>query len=174
MAVRNKRTAKERAAFPIDEDKKFNLPSGVSADTYSMSRSKLSVILVRYLTLRLRSLYQAFDGDLTMCLVLCEIAMRNTERFYDARNPTSAEPTKEDYLPCNALSISEVTGIPRETVRRKLAKLIKMGWVIKHNRDKYVIGNDLSNLFASFKDAQTFDLLQTANKINTVLKKDNN
>ena len=37
------------------------------------------------MTSRLRAMYQAYDGDLTLCLVLGEIASRNTERFYDER-----------------------------------------------------------------------------------------
>lgn len=170
MTIRNKRTAKQRAAFPIEEEHDSVLPQGVSPACYAQNRRRLSVLLIRFLTLRLRNLYQAFDGDLTMCLVLGEIATRNTERFFDARNPNGQDPDYKDFLPCNALSISEVTGIPRETVRRKLSKLIKLGWVVKSSRDKYIVADNLHNIFAAFEDTQTFDLLQTSHKINELLQ----
>lgn len=33
--------------------------------------------------------------------------------------------------PCNALSISDATGMPRETVRRKVKELEKRGWLVR-------------------------------------------
>lgn len=76
-------------------------------------------------------LYQAFDGDIECCIVLGEIA------HYNARNVFS-ELTQErvmlseftsKFRGSNAHSISLSTGIPRETVRRKILKLEEMGYV---------------------------------------------
>lgn len=76
---------------------------------------------------------RAFDGDLDKMAVLSVIGERTLtteraagisyDRFLDGRRG----------LPCprpiNIQSISECTGIPRETVRRKIAQLIdKGGW----------------------------------------------
>ena len=39
----------------------------------------------------------------------------------------------------NATSIANATGIPRETVRRKLARLVKLGMVVEKGRTYYVL-----------------------------------
>jgi hypothetical protein len=75
----------------------------------------------------------AFDGDLDKMVILSMIGERTLtseraagisyNRFLDGqRGPTSPRPI-------NVQSISDCTGIPRETVRRKIAQLIEKGWV---------------------------------------------
>ena len=81
--LRTRRTPKDRAAFPTELPSGLRIPAGVSPETYASHRDVLSVLLLRFMTSRLRAMYQAYDGDLTLCLVLGEIASRNTERFYD-------------------------------------------------------------------------------------------
>ncbi len=117
----------------------MHIPAGVSPTVYAQHRDLLSVLMLRFMTSRLRAMYQAYDGDLTLCLVLGEIASRNTERHFDERRDISRSTniSQNLLLPCNALSISDVTGIPRETVRRKLAKLLALGWIEK-NSGRYV------------------------------------
>ena len=77
---------------------------------------------------------------------------------------------QRQYLPCNALSISDVTGIPRETVRRKLAKLVDLGWIEKTPDDMYVITDRIGTVFAAFDDSQTYDLMRTSDQIKNVLQ----
>lgn len=50
-------------------------------------------------------------------------------------------------LPCNAFSISEYTGIPRETVRRKIAKLIKLGWLWKNEKSEVFLDPSIQDVF---------------------------
>ena len=163
--LRTRRTPKDRAAFPTELPSGLRIPAGVSPETYASHRDVLSVLLLRFMTSRLRAMYQAYDGDLTLCLVLGEIASRNTERFYDERRGYQRQ-----YLPCNALSISDVTGIPRETVRRKLAKLVDLGWIEKTPDDMYVITDRIGTVFAAFDDSQTYDLMRTSDQIKNVLQ----
>lgn len=67
---------------------------------------------------------------MVLCLVLGEIATRNTDLIRPERNDYNRpNAPQRQYLPCNALSIEKVTGIPRETVRRKIAKLLDLGWI---------------------------------------------
>ena len=170
--LRTRRTPKDRAAFPTELPSGLRIPAGVSPETYASHRDILSVLLLRFMTSRLRAMYQAYDGDLTLCLVLGEIASRNTERFYDERRsyqPASFNGQRQ-YLPCNALSISDVTGIPRETVRRKLAKLVDLGWIEKTPDDMYVITDRIGTVFAAFDDSQTYDLMRTSDQIKNVLQ----
>jgi hypothetical protein len=76
---------------------------------------------------------RAFDGDLDKMIILSIIGERTLtveraagisyERFLEGlRGPASSKPI-------NVQSISECTGIPRETVRRKIGQLIERGWV---------------------------------------------
>jgi DNA-binding MarR family transcriptional regulator len=86
-------------------------------------------------------LRRTFDGDLDAVLILAVIG----DRKFSRRDP-SAELSLErlgstrtvdvEAPAINVSSISDYTGIPRESVRRKVAKLIEQGWVEREdNRD---------------------------------------
>jgi hypothetical protein len=76
---------------------------------------------------------ESFDGDLDMMIVLAVISDRTLrdqnyrkssfEDFLENRNPNPQVPLT------NRKSIADSTGIPRETVRRKVAQLLVRGWV---------------------------------------------
>ncbi len=85
-------------------------------------------------------LYRAFNRDLVMALVMCEIWQYNLGRYFDRHgqeNATSslneADNRQRLLHPCNTYSISQVLGVPNETVRRKVKKLIERGWVENGN-----------------------------------------
>lgn len=75
-----------------------------------------------------------FHGDLDLLLVLCVIGDRT---FSGARVPPDFtyeqfnDPSRHAIVPAglNARSISDFSGIPKETVRRKVQDLIGVGWV---------------------------------------------
>jgi len=79
-------------------------------------------------------LRRTFGGDLDQMLILAVIGERKL-----ARRASPAEPSYEHLgysrmrdpssVAVNAHSVAEYTGIPRETVRRKVAALIERGWV---------------------------------------------
>jgi hypothetical protein len=86
--------------------------------------------------------YRLFDGDLMLFLVFGEIAHYNVSRALQAlslRDAPDASRWKtllralpeQKVTPCNALSISQSTGIPRETVRRKVRELVECGWLVR-------------------------------------------
>jgi hypothetical protein len=52
---------------------------------------------------------------------------------YKDFNDESREPIEPEGL--NARSIADFSGIPRETVRRKVQDLIDLGWVERHGND---------------------------------------
>lgn len=88
----------------------------------------------------LKALYHSCDGDMVMALVMCEIWQYNVGRYLDRSGPVDATATLQDpekrrelLPPCNAYSISQVVGVPSETVRRKVKKLIGRGWVERSN-----------------------------------------
>jgi hypothetical protein len=88
----------------------------------------------------LRRAYRLFDGDLTLFLVFGEIAHYNMSHVLQAFQEAPDSPSwkarmrglqTQKITPCNALSISAATGIPRETVRRKVKELEKRGWLAR-------------------------------------------
>lgn len=81
-------------------------------------------------------LRQEFDGDLDMMLILAIIGDRRIwqrackeDVSYAGLGKTPLPLVATDAVSINVLSIANFTGIPRETVRRKVAALIERGWV---------------------------------------------
>lgn len=112
-------------------------------------------IHVNNLTHLLIEARRVFDGDLDMFLILAVIG----DRTFSARK---ADPNQDfdawqsEGFPLvapddvNVRSIAESSGIPRETVRRKLTLLSDKGWIAR-NRDGVLIAttkarNDLKPL----------------------------
>ncbi len=87
-----------------------------------------------------------FDGDLDLLLVLAVIGERTRPDSWkpevtDFRQLTNGN--GEDHLqyPINIQSVSEFSGIPRETVRRKVAVLQKKGWVTRDTDGRLAISS---------------------------------
>lgn len=74
----------------------------------------------------LRELYRLFDGDITMAIVLGELGQHVA--IYRCSDDCADQPS-QSLRRSNAYSIALASGIPRETVRRKLDKLITLGWI---------------------------------------------
>lgn len=106
----------------------------------------MSMLCTRFTLPHLVGLYKLFDGDLGLPIVLGEIAMRNLQGVFQLRLDAPYEVlnlsterlirerryTDEHFRPANALSIAMATGIPRETVRRKVEKLLARGWITRN------------------------------------------
>ncbi len=148
------------------------------AESYENHKSAISLIMGHFLLRHLNLLYQAFDGDLLMPIVLGEIAHHNVVRFYSGKGDCMAvrdrvgpeyEPLK-NLEPSNAFSISEATGIPRETVRRKIDKLIQRGWLVKNARGEVTISDSVSHHFTKdFNKILLKELLEASACINRLL-----
>ena len=100
------------------------------------------------------SLYKTFNGDLVLPVILGAVAhhtISNIAKICDYDKFKVREYMKEKnqslLLPCNAFSISEYTGIPRETVRRKIAKLIKLGWLWKNEKSEVFLDPSIQGVF---------------------------
>lgn len=79
-------------------------------------------------------LREGFDGDLDLMLVLAVIGERTRPESWQPEPITYRQITRrrgEEHLqvPINIQSISDYSGIPRETVRRKVLVLERKGWV---------------------------------------------
>lgn len=119
----------------------------------------LSLFFHNYLAI----VYGDEDLDLVSISLLSEIAQHNLEPF--ARAGHVAFPRDADEMKlmqgCNAFSLSQATGIPRETARRKIKQLVELGWVEQHNRKGLFVTErwmdrltpeDASKLLADFQD----------------------
>jgi len=105
-------------------------------------QTTLSTYASRFAINSMRRAYRLFEGDLTLFLVFGEIAQYNMSRALRTLTLRDAPDSSrlaslmralqtQKVAPCNALSISEATGIPRETVRRKVKELEKRGWLVR-------------------------------------------
>jgi len=120
-------------------------------------------------------------GGSRAAIVLGEIAHHNILRLYSRRGD-SVEVYKKaaDYRermkhfePTNAFSISQATGIPRETARGKIDKLGKKGWVVKNDRGEVFISETVSERFTrDFNKKILSELLETSGSILRLLQPD--
>ena len=80
-----------------------------------------------------------FDGDIEKAIVLLEVVVRTLQNqgFAEADLPTLLSGGAYPKVSTNMRSISDSSGIPKETVRRKVAGLVEDGLILRD-------GNELS------------------------------
>jgi len=108
-------------------------------------RAKFGIIWpahVSSLTEFLLACRDSFDGDLDMFLVMCVIGDRtfsarhvDPKMSYDVFRGRPPAIVSEDI---NIRSIADFSGIPRETVRRKISLLQKKGWIERSSNGSIV------------------------------------
>lgn len=120
--------------------------------------------------------YLAHGGDLIQALVVTEIWLYNIGRLIASQELLDAESLKNEAtrrakLPkCNAYSISQALGIPPQTVRRKVARLIERGWVERTDKgDLHVTAACEAHFNAEFNLETMRDFISTARGVFRVL-----
>ncbi len=136
-------------------------------------RLELSFLIGSFVTDHLIRVQRAFEGDLAAALVMATIANRNVQRYYEdvaGKSPEGLDKLVESgshlshLRHCNAYSVSSATGIPRETVRRKVKWLAAKGWITVGTRGELTIAAGIGQTFAEF-DAETVGrFLETAQR----------
>ena len=120
---------------------------------------EISYLMGRFHSEHLVRVYHLFEGDLPAAIVFATVAQHNLQRFYDeiARHSDAGFDElveSSQHLAhlrhCNALSVSAATGVPRETVRRKVRMLEKKGWLKVGERGELLIAPRIGKQFASF------------------------
>lgn len=118
----------------------------MSEDAFCHSFGKLHALHVEALMRHLIECRRVCNGDLDLFLVLMIIG----ERTFTARDAPEemslaefSEATVRSLQPAaiNLQSIADYSGIPRETVRRKIEILIEKGWVERSER-RFVSATD--------------------------------
>ncbi len=113
------------------------MPKPTLQDDYGRLHATHVAALVRHLI----ECRRACGGDLDLFLVLTIIG----ERSFAPRNAPALSYEEWATVPVNSVrteqinlqSIADYSGIPRETVRRKLEQLVKMGWVERDTQGFY-------------------------------------
>jgi hypothetical protein len=109
----------------------------------------------------------AFDGDMDKMVIMAVIGLMTLQdKGLLTRNPPSvsyddlmaSDPARAEPRPINVESIAMYTGIPRESVRRKVIELVARKWVARDPRGFLVVlpaaAIDLESL-----SAQLFELI---------------
>ena len=104
----------------------------------------------------------SFDGDLDRALIFLVVALRTAEhRGIEAirlEDVLSGQVESYPSLLTNVRSIAEATGIPRETVRRKVGALFDRGW-LERRGDELTITTLSSRELTPFREVM-LDLAQ--------------
>ncbi|RNJ63579.1 MAG: hypothetical protein EDM03_04040 [Porphyrobacter sp. IPPAS B-1204] len=121
----------------------------MASGTFDTRFGKLHALHSDALTRYLVECRHACDGDLDLFLIMAIIGERT---FSAPRAPDSM--SHDEFVtgtvgkiapqPINLQSIADFSGIPRETVRRKLEILIGRGWV-QRGEHGYVTATDVAN-----------------------------
>ena len=104
-----------------------------------------SEALTRYLV----ECRRACHGDLDLFLIMAIVGERTFNAVHAPESMSHSEFVSGtvgqiEPLPINLQSIADFSGIPRETVRRKLELLIARGWVVR-GQQGYVTATDEAN-----------------------------
>ena len=145
----------------------------------------VALLLARHEIRSLRRWFDDFDRDILLPILLGEIALHNIGAFENHREPaaTTAAPAGQvpsvtdmplwdgcSFRPCNAYSISAATNLPRETVRRKIARLVELGWVTRRdNGHLYVTAVALEHFGSLLSSRGLGELLDTADRVRKLL-----
>ncbi len=170
--------SQKKARKSRGQDKRVKLPFDL--EKYEAHKSAIAIMMGHFFLRHFNDLYHEFEGDLITPIVLGEIAHHNITRFFskqgsciEVQEHTSASPKRPQNLePTNAFSISTATGIPRETVRRKIDKLVHKGWVVKNDRGEVYMSESVSEHFTKdFTKRTLADLLETSRCILELLER---
>lgn len=134
---------------------------------------RVALLLARHEVRNLRRWFEEFDRDILLPILLGEIALHNIGA---TENGHGEELSRDNDFhcplrPCNAYSIAAATGLPRETVRRKIVRLIELGWISKrHNGHLYVTSAALRHFGAVLSSRELADVIETADRARRLLE----
>ena len=113
----------------------------------NIAEEKFAILWPRHvegLIALLSGLRHAFDGDLDSMLILAVIGAALLPKDELPKSFTYADLLAHRNIdfrrPLNTHSISQITGIPRESVRRKLAKMEAKSWITRDENGFWEIG----------------------------------
>ena len=174
MAPTNRKRKTPQKATPLGSRTPFAPPG------YEQHQGEIALRMNHFLMRYLKAIYQEFDGDLALVIVLGEIAHHNVTRLYSFQGPlppsgstnSDAPDLYAQLEPCNAFSLAAATGIPRETVRRKMEQLVKRGWLEIRADGARMLPAVGKHFRPDFNVRLLRELLETSGEITKVLTSD--
>lgn len=148
--------------------------SRIDPDKFDEHYATLSYEVGLFMMEHLRRVNREFRGDFALAIVLGEIAHHNARHLMREVIPRSGKSAarfakdgsfRDHYRRCNALSVAEASGIPRETVRRKVAKLEAMGLVERDESGGLAMTRKVGRHYREFDRTTLEDLLELAERI---------
>ena len=100
----------------------------------------LGIYSMEYLLRTLRNLGPIFDFDYERMIIALSVTMGNVQHLVNSPELSGAYADLSTVIPAELqrpvtrLAITRATGLPRETVRRKVAGLIEAGVLVKDER----------------------------------------
>lgn len=135
---------------------------------------EVALLLAKHEIRHLRRWFEEFDRDILLPILLGEIALHNIGALVErpeGEGEGEDETGKCALKPCNAYSIAAATGLPRETVRRKIVRLVELGWVSRRrNGHLYVSSDALKHFGGLLSSRELTDLIETADRARRLLK----
>ena len=149
----------------------------VSSQEFDKHSARLFVVLGLFGVWHLARVHHEFKSDIISALILGEIAHHNIAALVRAGGievdggleRLGIPGVRDHLLPCNAHSIAMACDIPRETVRRKIAALIKRGWLERSPKGELFVTAIPSQHFRQFNIDLTDRILETAHQIRAIL-----
>ena len=114
----------DNLSAPPGPDERQKRPGPV-LDAFERNYARVQYHYVQFLTEHLADCARTFSGDLTKVLVLAVLGQRYIETQISAQRDKASGQSGA----MSASRVADVTGLPRETVRRKLEALSDLGWV---------------------------------------------
>jgi len=150
---------------------------------YEQRTHYLSFLINDFILWQLARVRKSFDGDIDAALVLGEIGHYNIRKNFqqifslDQASISGAGEAIIESIPdtalfkgTNAMSISCATGIPRETVRRKIQWLEQRGWISKDDTGALTVTDLPSKDFADFNYETMERFIATADKVSQIME----
>lgn len=153
--------------------------SAFSMKRYMDNRTEVSLHMSYFFVGYLKEIHAAFEGDLALVIVLGEIAHHTVSPHFsphavDRKAMAALQKGKAETnrLPsCSAYSLASATGLPRETVRRKIKRLIELGWVARVHRAEVRLTPVVAETFVGDFNVRTLTgMMRTVDRIRRILK----
>ncbi len=147
----------------------------------SRAIKSVALLLARHEIRRLRRWFDEFDRDILLPILLGEIALYNIGSLESGPNGSAHRRSPGDtdvgaaetgcaLRPCNAYSIAAATGLPRETVRRKIVRLVELGWIERRDNGHLFVTEAALTHFGSVLNSRELpEVIETADQARSLL-----
>lgn len=113
-------------ADPAETEGRQDGRVAILVENFARDYPAFQYAFVNFLVDHLTDLSRSYGGDFQQILILAIIGQRRLNVVRGLPGPDRPHP---ETMAISASRLADVTGIPRETVRRKLALLERKGWV---------------------------------------------